>query len=591
MEEQTCDILIVGASTGGTAAAIAAARRGASVILVERGSWPGGQLTSQGVCTPDENNWIENDGCTSSYADYRRRIRDHYRGTYRLSDTGAAAKEFNPGNCWVSRLGCEPQVGVRALHEMMKPYEDSGSLWIYWNSTLDHVVMTGDKVNSVTVINNVGHSVEIRFAYVLDATDTGELLALTGRENEDWVIGAESYEDTGEPDAPNSRRRDWVQPFTFPFALEWSPDSIADNLISKPSGYEDFIKYQDYRVVYGNMSGMFDGRSAWWNYRRLLAAENFQDDRIPRDLSMINTPGNDFCGGNILGDYADTHSAEEVLQAGRNASLGYLYWLQNDCEREAPSASGKTHGYPELRLRRDLFGTPDGLSRDPYIRESRRILPIRRILEQQIVVRDFTGGVCVGDRPRAEFMPDSCGIGHYALDIHPNGHGEPNHYVPTRPFQIPLSAMVPHRISNLLPACKNAGVTHLTNGAYRLHPIEWAIGEAAALVAVWCIGHQTSPRDLCTHPQPFQQMLVEQKIPICWYGDVRHRDPCFIALQMLTIRGILSHETRDILFRPDELVSVNPLNFTAVPPNISTFEGETRRDAVLRLWSMVEDDL
>ncbi len=590
MEEQACDILIVGASTGGTAAAIAAARCGATVMLVERGDWPGGQLTSQGVCTPDENNWIENDGCTASYAEYRRRIRDHYQTGYNLSAKGAALPEFNPGSCWVSRLGCEPTVGVDALLTMLKPHVDEGNITIFWRATVSTVEMVGDAISTVTFNSDEHGVVTVRPVYVLDATDTGDLLPLVGKEGADWVVGAESQDDTGEPDAPERPRRDWVQPFTFPFALEWVPETAALNRIPMPRGYSEFLKYQDYRIVYGNMSGMFDGASAWWNYRRLLCAENFADVRVPRDLSMINTPGNDFCGGNILGDYAETHDAAEVLQKGRNASLGYLYWLQNDCERETPSSSGATHGYPELRLRRDLFGTLDGLSRAPYIRESRRILPMKRILEQQIVVRDFAGSVCIGDSPRAEFMRDSCGIGHYALDIHPNGHGEPNHYVATRPFQIPLSAMVPRRVTNLLPACKNAGVTHLTNGAYRLHPIEWAIGEAAALIAVWCITHHTNPQDVCGTPQGLQQMLVDQKLPICWYGDVPHRDACFAALQMLTIRGILPHETTDILFRPDDLVSMNPLQRASASPILASVEGETRRQAVLRLWSLIDAD-
>ena len=47
------------------------------------------------------------------------------------------------------------------------------------------------------------------------------------------------------------------------------------------------------------------------------------------------------------------------------------------------------------------------------------------------------------------------------------------------PFQVPLGALIPRRVENLLPACKNLGTTHITNGCYRLHPVEWAIGEAA----------------------------------------------------------------------------------------------------------------
>ena len=40
----SCDVLVAGGGTAGTIAAIAAARNGANVILVERGSYLGGTL-------------------------------------------------------------------------------------------------------------------------------------------------------------------------------------------------------------------------------------------------------------------------------------------------------------------------------------------------------------------------------------------------------------------------------------------------------------------------------------------------------------------------------------------------------------------
>lgn len=57
MVEQTytADVLVVGGGTGGTAAAIQAARRGAKTILVSEFTWLGGMLTSAGVPAPDGN--------------------------------------------------------------------------------------------------------------------------------------------------------------------------------------------------------------------------------------------------------------------------------------------------------------------------------------------------------------------------------------------------------------------------------------------------------------------------------------------------------------------------------------------------------
>ncbi|MFD5895415.1 FAD-dependent oxidoreductase [Streptomyces sp. NPDC060366] len=38
-----------------------------------------------------------------------------------------------------------------------------------------------------------------------------------------------------------------------------------------------------------------------------------------------------------------------------------------------------------------------------------------------------------------------------------------------------------------LRICKNIGTTHITNGCYRLHPVDWNIGEAAGSLAAYCL--------------------------------------------------------------------------------------------------------
>ena len=76
------------------------------------------------------------------------------------------------------------------------------------------------------------------------------------------------------------------------------------------------------------------------------------------------------------------------------------------------------------------------------------------------------------------------GIGAYRIDLHPSTAGRNYVDISSLPFQIPLGALIPQRVENLVAGCKNIGTTHLTNGCYRLHPVEWTIGEAAgALVA------------------------------------------------------------------------------------------------------------
>src|SRR4051812_5358090 len=101
--ELRCQILIVGGSTGGVAAALAAASMGADVILTESTQWIGGQLTSQAV-PPDENPWIETTGGTRSYREMRNRLRERYKASRPLTDAAMADRNLNPGGGGVSKL-------------------------------------------------------------------------------------------------------------------------------------------------------------------------------------------------------------------------------------------------------------------------------------------------------------------------------------------------------------------------------------------------------------------------------------------------------------------------------------------------------
>ncbi|HWA82192.1 MAG TPA: FAD-dependent oxidoreductase, partial [Fimbriimonadaceae bacterium] len=86
----------------------------------------------------------------------------------------------------------------------------------------------------------------------------------------------------------------------------------------------------------------------------------------------------------------------------------------------------------------------------------------------------------------------------------------------TLPFQIPLGALIPVRMKNLIPACKNIGTTHLTNGCYRLHPVEWNIGEAAGLLAGYCLATGKSLEEVPAQPAEFQRLLRDQGVELEW---------------------------------------------------------------------------
>src|SRR6516225_7666470 len=227
----SCDVLVVGAGTGGVAAALAAAEGGHSVCLTEETNWVGGQMTAQGIAALDESKYIESGGATASYLKLRTAIRAYYRQHYKLSLAAGREKNFNPGSCWVSGLCFEPAVALDAIQSMFKPYQSSGLLRIFLRTKAISVARSGNRVTSVLTYNfDTDVWTSFRARYVLDATETGDLLPLAGAE---YVIGAEARNQTSVPHArPEEADPADSQSFTYTFVL--ARNSSEEHRIPKP---------------------------------------------------------------------------------------------------------------------------------------------------------------------------------------------------------------------------------------------------------------------------------------------------------------------------------------------------------------------
>ena len=539
MRTLECDVAVVGGSLGGVAAALAALSAGQRVILTEATDWLGGQGTSQGVSALDEHAYIETFGGTRRYNEMRERIRAYYRERYGAPATMPTGVPLNPGNGWVSRLCFEPRVGVMVLEEMLESSVHSGALRVLLEHSPVAAETAGDEVAAVTLENDMGERVRLIAPFFLDATDTGELLPLT---NTAYVTGAEAQEDTGEPHASRGDPKpDEVQSFTFPFAVEYRPGE--NHTIPKPAGYERFRDTQPYALHLHEGTPiekefrMFahgpDGELPFWTYRRIFDAGLLNDPVQKNDVALINWAGNDYCFANFL-DKPPLERAR-ILDEAKKLSLGLLYWLQT----EAPRDEGG-RGYPELMLRPDVMGTPDGLAKAPYIRESRRIRGLERVLEPDLLANSLDGA---GRGARAKFFPNAVAIGWYPLDLHPSvGNASVTMYAPTLPFQIPLGALIPERTTNLVAACKNIGTTHLSNGATRLHPVEWAIGEAAGALAAYCLQRDRLPLEVWASEAltgELQHALLQGGAPLAWAVDVPPEHPLFVPAQRLVLAGAI----------------------------------------------------
>jgi FAD-dependent oxidoreductase family protein len=214
---------------------------------------------------------------------------------------------------------------------------------------------------------------------------------------------------------------------------------------------------------------------------------------------------NDYWLGSVIDVEPDV--AARHLADAKQLSRSVLYWLQT----EAPRSDGGT-GWPGLRLRADVTGTADGLAKAPYLRESRRIKALTTVTENDVslAVRG-AHGVLVRE--------DSVGVGSYHLDLHPSTGGDSYIDLESVPFEIPLGALVPQRVRNLLPAAKNIGTTHISNGCFRLHPVEWNVGEVAGLLAAHCLETGSEPQQVHAEPgrrDEFTRLLDRSGIERHW---------------------------------------------------------------------------
>ena len=531
--ELECDVVVIGGGTGGYAAALGALRNGMRVILTEETDWLGGQLTAQAV-PPDENPWIEEFGCTRSYRQYRDSVREYYRRNYPLTDSARSRVDLNPGNGSVSRLTHEFRVSLAVLESTLAPWVSSGQLVVLSGHAPESATQQGDRVTSVAVRDSrSGRTKTLTAAYFLDATELGELLPLTGTE---FVTGAESRHETGELHAAAEAQPANSQSFTYCFAMDYLEGE--DHVTERPDDYAFWRDYvprlapawpgkllnwtycepQSLQPVRGYIEPNpgpikeFDDLELW-TYRRIADRGNFTAGTYRSDITLVNWPQNAFWLGDLV--TATPEKKKELLCSAKQLSLSLLYWMQT----EAPRKDGK-QGWKGLRLRRDVTGTEDGLGRQPYIRESRRILAEFTVLEKHVgtEMRMKLSGKS-HDEVVAERFPDSVGVGAYRIDLHPSAGGTNYIDISSLPYQIPLGALIPRRVENLLPACKNLGVTHITNGCYRLHPVEWSIGEAAGTLAGRAVQLRRPPRAIRNDGKllaDFQQLLVSQGFELEW---------------------------------------------------------------------------
>ena len=242
---------------------------------------------------------------------------------------------------------------------------------------------------------------------------------------------------------------------------------------------------------------------------------------------------------------------ESLRKAEENAK-GFFYWivagttdsqLGDRVKQPQPnnrflsgldSPMGTIHGlskYPYMRegrriIGRPSWGHPEGFSlweidisrrnyKDDYYRQTlppdvyRRLKAALAGLETTAAIAGTKSPEEVMQRKRSTIFPDSVGIGHYAIDFHPcmtlsppelpgntEREGERRGAGQAYPFQIPLRAMIPQKIDNMLVAGKSIATSHIAAAAYRVHSFEWSSGAAVGTTAAFALDEAIAPYQL-----------------------------------------------------------------------------------------------
>jgi hypothetical protein len=600
---EECEILIVGGGVAGTASAYEGLLAGRTVCMTEITDWIGGQITSQGTSALDEakkqrNLWFFPQG----YTEFRKRIEQKY-AKLNAGDCWVSVSCFIPNDAQQilvemlqeaaqkgnGKLKWFPNTVIKKLEMSVDGKLIDGAIAIQHSRTPNTAPLNSEPLSQIIEdAYRYEHSSRlqkqiIRFVpltnsqsqqqkrptnwFVIDSTETGEIIALA---DVPYRLGIDPRSHLN-PSSPVTKNDAYcTQGFTYTFAME---QTEAAQPQIKPSFYDRYLPYygSDPKPNLANFDNIFTYRRIWSAVTEIPKKNAFGVSSMKvGDISMQNWVwGNDYRPGtdqdNLIYSREQLQKSgqlepngwmgglrTETLKSGEEIALGFYYWLVAGITDSQQKTNWKKP-FPNHRLLTGLespMGTMHGLSKYPYIRESRRIIGrpsygypegfsmseidvsqvdfstdiYRQNLSEQTyrnlwnalagleatsAIRNNTDPNKIPRRTRSTIYPDAIGIAQYYLDFHPclseypvekagnteragvrNGHGA------AFPGQIPLRSLIPQKIDNLIVSGKNIAYSYIIAAGYRVHSYEWSVGAAAATTASFALSEGILPYQL-----------------------------------------------------------------------------------------------
>lgn len=470
------DVVVVGATPGGIGAAVAAARSGATVILIEEQAHVGG-VVSGGLVNADITN---KDMIRGLFTEFTHRIREYYAKHYGADSQ--QVKECKDG------MTFEPHVAEEVFNAMLS---EQPHIQVRLSQRLTGVQKAGNRLVAIHTVRipstfgAPGEKATVRGKVFVDATYEGDLAAKAGAA---YRIGRESRKEFNEPHAgliymnfstldplPGSTGEadKGVEAFCFRFMLTNRGENTAP--IEKPAGYNrnDYLHLLA-DIKAGKVTRLTDAMQLWPVPNKKVEINSTHPDPV----KGVPSESFDLAEENWAWPEASFKERERIFQRYWDYSEGLFWMLQNDEEvPETLRTEARRYAFPK-----DEFADHQYRPWQIYVREGRRIEGGYTPTEHDGDIDPATG--------KARVHPDSIAVAEYAFDCHGvhkydpahPGVREGYHYVRHAPFGLPYGIMVPKKIDGLLVpvACSSS---HVAYQSIRMEPLFMVLGEAAGIAA------------------------------------------------------------------------------------------------------------
>lgn len=484
-QSRAADIVVYSATAGGVTASVAAARQGATVVLVEPGQHVGGML-SGGLGHSDVL------GQQQIIGGLAREVYERMARRYGSPD---ASKAFD----------FEPHVAEETLRDMLR----EAGVRVVFGERVEAVEKAGQRIVAMTTQSGTRYEASV----FIDAGYEGDLMAkagvryIVGREGKaqygEWLAGRmellpgqhqfkaavspwrdgkllpgivpqEKLVATGEGDGK-------FQAYCFRLCLTDQPENQMPTV--QPEGYraEDYELLRRYLLAAGDKA------------ERVLGISRLPNGKC--DLNSIGPISTNLLGASWEYPEASYERRRELWDLHLRWAQGLLWFMQND-----PSVPAKQSDEARRWARcRDEFQDTDGWPHQLYIREGRRMLGAAVVTQRDLE----------SDRTK----PDSVGMCGYNIDIRevqwvsvrvfhfPKAADEVfmEGYVsqPVQPWQIPYRALTPRagECENLLvPVC--ASMSTVAYASFRMEPGYMIAGQAAGVAAAQALKAKVTVQDI-----------------------------------------------------------------------------------------------